>query len=146
MKEKPNEKYNNPQDEEEIRVAKATLGYFHLKTSSDYVVPEHLRSNTRQKRRKIANMTIQIYNQKKVFNEKVRKARDEKIAIRSEIISLTDQISKVRPFILSSCEPGSDFICKNLAATRYAESRSSITASDSRDTSRRRARKNVLNK
>ena len=95
MKEKPNEKYNNPQDEEEIRVAKATLGYFHLKTSSDYVVPEHLRSNTRQKRRKIANMTIQIYNQKKVFNEKVRKARDEKIAIRSEIISLTDQISKV---------------------------------------------------
>ena len=95
MKEKPSEKYNNPQDEEEIRVAKATLGYFHLKTSSDYVVPEHLRSNTRQKRRKIANMTIQIYNQKKVFNEKVRKARDEKIAIRSEIISLTDQISKV---------------------------------------------------
>ena len=95
MKEKPNEKYNNPQDEEEIRVAKATLGYFHLKTSSDYVVPEHLRSNTRQKRRKIANMTIQIYNQKKVFNEKVRTARNEKIAIRSEIISLTDQISKV---------------------------------------------------
>ena len=73
MKEKPNEKYNNPQDEEEIRVAKATLGYFHLKTSSDYVVPEHLRSNTRQKRRKIANMTIQIYNQKKVFNEKFAK-------------------------------------------------------------------------
>merc|ERR1712147_107480 len=57
---------------------------------------EHLRSNTRQKRRKIANMTIQIYNQKKVFNEKVRKARNEKIAIRSEIISLTDQIGKLQ--------------------------------------------------
>ena len=58
-------------DEQEIRTARATLGNFQLKTSSDYVVPEHLRSNTKQKKRRIAAITLNIYETKKVFNEKV---------------------------------------------------------------------------
>ena len=43
LKSRPDEKYINPKDEEEIRIARATLGTFHLKTGADYVVPEHLR-------------------------------------------------------------------------------------------------------
>merc|ERR1719285_239198 len=90
MKEQPDEKYKNPKDEEEIRVARATLGMFQLKTSSDYVVPEHMRSSTRQKRRRISLLTLQIYQKKKAFNEKVRRARDEKRAIRENALEVTE--------------------------------------------------------
>jgi hypothetical protein len=95
MKEKPDQRYENPQDEQEIRTARATLGNFQLKTSSDYVVPEHLRSNTKQKKRRIAAITLNIYETKKVFNEKVRTARNEKIEIRKDVIRLTDQIKNL---------------------------------------------------
>ena len=96
MKEMPDEKYKNPKDEEEIRVARATLGMFQLKTSSDYVVPEHMRSSTRQKRRRISMLTLQIYQKKKAFNEKVRKARDEKRDIKQHAINVTDQLGELQ--------------------------------------------------
>ena len=96
MKEQPDEKYKNPKDEEEIRVARATLGMFQLKTSSDYVVPEHMRSSTRQKRRRISLLTLQIYQKKKAFNEKVRRARDEKRAIRENALEVTEKLAELQ--------------------------------------------------
>ena len=81
-------------DEAEIRIAKATLGNFHLKTAADYVVPEHLRCNTKQKRRQIAFLTKEIHSRKVKFNKKVRQARNKKIEIRESIIQLSDSIGK----------------------------------------------------
>ena len=80
---------------------------FQLKTSSDYVVPEHLRSNTRQKRRKISLLTVEIYEKKKMFNEKVKRARDEKIKIREYTLGVTEELATLQLgliFLLSKFE------------------------------------------
>ena len=74
---------------------------FQLKTSSDYVVPEHLRSNTRQKRRKISLLTVEIYEKKKMFNEKVKRARDEKIKIREYTLGVTEELATLQLGLIS---------------------------------------------
>ena len=99
LKSRPDEKAINPKDEEEIRIARATLGTFHLKTAADYVVPEHLRSNTKQKRRQIAFLAQEIYARKKTFNKKVRLARDEKVALREAVLKLAQDLPRMQKML-----------------------------------------------
>nr|AAS21445.1 hypothetical protein FLJ31910-like protein [Oikopleura dioica] len=99
MKQKPDDNTINPKDEEEIRIAKKTLGYFHLKTSKDYIVPDHLRSNTNQKKRQIALLSQEIFRRKETFNKKVRAGRDEKIAIRKDLLNLCEKIKELEAIL-----------------------------------------------
>ncbi|CAG5111754.1 Oidioi.mRNA.OKI2018_I69.chr2.g6028.t1.cds [Oikopleura dioica] len=99
MKQKPDDNRINPKDEEEIRIAKKTLGYFHLKTSKDYIVPDHLRSNTNQKKRQIALLSQEIFRRKETFNKKVRAGRDEKIAIRKDLLKLCEKVKELEAIL-----------------------------------------------
>jgi len=55
-KSKPDKKYEDPKDVAAIKEAQANMGDFKLKTSSDFVVPEHLRMDTVKKKYQILTL------------------------------------------------------------------------------------------
>ena len=51
--EKPPDNYEDPADVRAIAYAKENMGDFKLKSSSDYVVPDHMRMNTKKARARL---------------------------------------------------------------------------------------------
>lgn len=55
-KSKPSDDYENPKDVEEIREARENMGYYNLKTASNYREPEHKRMTTEKRVMQLASL------------------------------------------------------------------------------------------
>ncbi|XP_078493244.1 cilia- and flagella-associated protein 44-like isoform X2 [Ciona intestinalis] len=90
---KPDENYEDPADVSAIKDAQANMGDFKLKTSPDYVVPEHLRMDTEKKRYQLLTLLGLIHRAKSDFNEKLTALRDWKL---SSIIEMKNQLQELK--------------------------------------------------
>jgi len=59
-KSKPSDDCENPKDVEDIREARENMGYYKLKTSANYRVPEHKRMNAEEKAKQLASLEVLV--------------------------------------------------------------------------------------
>ncbi len=57
---KPDSKFDDPEEANALKVAQSNVGDYKLKTSSDYVVPEHQRVTTESKRKQLLLLRQQV--------------------------------------------------------------------------------------
>nr|CAB3230210.1 WD repeat-containing protein 52-like [Phallusia mammillata] len=96
FKSKPDKKYEDPADVAAIKEAQANMGDFKLKTSSDYVVPEHLRMDTEKKRYQILILQGLIHRAKSDFNNKLIHIRDAKFELISEMRNYSQEMKAIQ--------------------------------------------------
>ena len=68
MKNKPDNKYEDPRDVSAIKYAQNNMGDYKLKTNEDYIVPENERIDTDKKKRQITLLTEGAHMLKQVEN------------------------------------------------------------------------------
>jgi hypothetical protein len=68
MKNKPDNKYEDPRDVAAINYAHNNMGDYKLKTNEDYIVPENERIDTDKKKRQITLLTEGAHMLKQVEN------------------------------------------------------------------------------
>jgi WD40 repeat protein len=94
-KKKPSDTAYDPADIREIESAKKTVGDFKLKTSADYVVPEHLCLNAEKKRRQMIMLMESVRNLKVDFNSRMLGLRELKSRLIERISIYNQRIREV---------------------------------------------------
>ena len=85
---KPDENYQDPDDQRMIHDAKSNMGDFKLKTASDYVVSEEQRVNADKKQLQLARIETLIYRYKEEFNAMLLEMRDIKINLVKQVMTV----------------------------------------------------------
>ncbi|NXI56381.1 CFA44 protein, partial [Chloroceryle aenea] len=105
-KSKPSDDYENPKDVEEIKAAQENIGYYKLKTDTNYRVPEHKHVNTEKKMMQLASLEALIHKRKVDMNKEIMSLRDLKVSIIDEIKCVVQELKSVQTALdLSECLP-----------------------------------------
>mmetsp|Transcript_13054 Transcript_13054/g.24383 ORF Transcript_13054/g.24383 Transcript_13054/m.24383 type:complete len:1620 (+) Transcript_13054:1554-6413(+) len=94
-KKRPSDTAYDPADIREIENAKMTIGDFKLKTSPDYVVPEHLCLNAEKKRRQMITLMEAVRNLKVDFNSRMLGLRELKTRLIERISMYNERIREI---------------------------------------------------
>lgn len=76
---KPTADSFDPNHLQELQEAKSNLGNYKLKSSSSYIVPEHMRMNVAKQKKHMYLLEEFIYNTKLKFNQEVSNLKQRKI-------------------------------------------------------------------
>ena len=95
MAEKDKALQKSAHDLRAIQVAEVTIGDKKLKSSPDYIVPEHLRMNAAKKRRQMLMLEESIYNEKMEFNNRLMGMRDLKVRLIEKIKNWNKRIREI---------------------------------------------------
>ncbi|XP_009865400.1 PREDICTED: WD repeat-containing protein 52, partial [Apaloderma vittatum] len=105
-KSKPSDDYENPKDIEDIKKAWETMGYYELKASPSYRVPEHKRMNIEKKVMQLRSLEVLIHERKLSMNKAIMSLRDLKVSIIDEIKRLVQELKSIQAALdLSECLP-----------------------------------------
>mmetsp|Transcript_6350 Transcript_6350/g.17872 ORF Transcript_6350/g.17872 Transcript_6350/m.17872 type:complete len:1366 (-) Transcript_6350:515-4612(-) len=128
MARKPAEGFSDPADIAAIEVAKATLGFFSLKTDPDYVVPEALRVNAQKKRRQLVLLDESVHALKMAYNERFLALRNLKRRMIDAMSAEHERLSTIEAEL--GIEPRSAPPPSTLAPEEEPELRSRVTEAD----------------
>ncbi|NWQ80775.1 CFA44 protein, partial [Columbina picui] len=95
-KSKPSDDYENPKDVEEIREARESMGYYHLKTAANYREPEHKRMTTEKRVMQLASLEELIHKKKVNMNKEIMSLRDLKVSVIEEIKCLVQELKSIQ--------------------------------------------------
>ena len=96
MKEKPEDKYQHPDDIALLYDAETNMGDFKLKSSSDYTVPEELRMNASKKRIQLVLLRQEIELRSQLFNEKVIELRNDKVKLIDRFVVCLERLKEIQ--------------------------------------------------
>ena len=96
LKEKPEDKYQHPDDIALLYDAETNMGDFKLKTSSDYTVPEELRMNASKKRIQLVLLRQDIEYRSELFNEKVIELRNDKVKLIERFVVCLERLKEIQ--------------------------------------------------
>lgn len=92
---RPSDTAYDPADIREIENARLTIGDFKLKTSAEYVVPEHLCLNAEKKRRQMITLMEAVRNLKVDFNSRMLGLRELKTRLIERIAMYNSRIREI---------------------------------------------------
>ncbi|NXX26532.1 CFA44 protein, partial [Nicator chloris] len=95
-KSKPRDNYENAEDAEEIKEARATIGCYRLKTATNYTLTEDDRISTEKKMIQLATLEDLIHQVKVNMNKEIVSLRDLKVSIIDEIKSLVKEVKSIQ--------------------------------------------------
>ena len=95
-KEKPEDKYQHPDDIILLHDAETNMGDFKLKTASDYTVPEELRMNASKKRIQLVLLRQEIEYCSQLFNEKVIELRNDKVKLIERFVVCLERLKEIQ--------------------------------------------------
>ncbi|XP_031468919.1 cilia- and flagella-associated protein 44 isoform X1 [Phasianus colchicus] len=103
-KSKPRDDYEDPGDVQAIKEAQENMGYYKLKTATNYRVTQYM--STEKKTMQLASLEVLIYKKKLNMNKQIMSLRDWKVSIIEEIKCLLQELKSVQAALdLSECLP-----------------------------------------
>ncbi|NXN18830.1 CFA44 protein, partial [Indicator maculatus] len=95
-KSKPSDDYEDPKDAEEIKAAQENMGFYELKTATNYRVPEHKHMNVEKKMMQLTSLEMLIHEKKADMNKEVMSLRDLKVSTIEEIKCLVQELESIQ--------------------------------------------------
>ncbi|NXX47244.1 CFA44 protein, partial [Tricholaema leucomelas] len=105
-KSKPTDDYEDPKDAEDIKAAQENMGFYELKTATNYRVPEHKHMNVEKKMMQLTSLEMLIHEKKTNMNKEIMSLRDLKVSTIEEIRILVQELKSIQAALdLSECLP-----------------------------------------
>ncbi|NXR13167.1 CFA44 protein, partial [Semnornis frantzii] len=95
-KSKRSDDYEDPKDAEDIKAAKENMGFYELKTATNYKVPDCKQMNVEKKMMQVTSLEMLIYEKKANMNKEIMSLRDLKVSTVEEINFLVQELESIQ--------------------------------------------------